>query len=397
MKISLTGKSDKAIRFVILLGLVSLFSDMTYEAARSINGPFLQILGASGTTVGWIAGLGELIGYGLRFLSGYLADKTKRYWLISICGYLINLLAVPLMAFAGYWQFAMVLMILERTGKAVRSPARDALLSFGTKKLGRGWGYGLHEAMDQIGATAGPFLVSAVLLFKNQDYHLAYAVLLFPAILAIGILLYGRYLYPYPENLEVKSKSVATKGFPRRYWIYVLSAVFIALGYADFPLIAFHAKSNGLMSDFYIPLCYALAMFTDAWAALILGRWFDKRGIVALMAAILISSLFAPMVFLGGTGWLIAGMVVWGIGMGAQESILKAEIAEMIPAEKRGAAFGTFHASFGLFWFAGSALMGYLYDVSIIALVILSAAAQLTASGVLLYLIRRKQTPVGTP
>lgn len=385
---------DKATKFVVLIGLVSLFSDMTYEAARSINGSFLQVLGTNGATVGWVAGLGELLGYGLRFISGYVADKTKKYWTILIVGYLLNLLSVPLLALAGFWQLAVVLMITERIGKAIRTPARDALLSFGTQKIGRGWGYGLHEAMDQIGATIGPLLVSAVLFHQHQNYRMAFGILVIPAIIAVSILLYCRHLYPKPENLEVKTTSIASKGLTKRYWIYVLAAVFIAAGYIDFPLIAYHFKEKAIMSDSAIPLFYAVAMATDAIAALVLGKLYDKTGIKTLLFAVLISAFFAPMVFMGGFNWALAGMVLWGIGMGAQESILKAEVAGLIPPEKRGTAFGTFNTAYGLFWFAGSALMGYLYDFSIKGLVLVSVITQFIALLVILYLITGKKTNI---
>ena len=279
-------------------------------------------------------------------------------------------------------------MITERIGKALRTPARDALLSFGTQKMGRGWGYGLHEAMDQIGATIGPLLVSAVLLYRQQDYRMAFGILVIPAIIAFSILLICRYLYPKPENLEFKTTSMVSKGFPMRYWIYVLAVIFIAAGYVDFPLIAYHFKAKALMSDSAIPVFYAVAMATDAIAALIFGKMFDKTGIKTLLLAILLSSFFAPMVFMGGFNWALAGMVLWGIGMGAQESILKAEIAEMISPERRGTAFGSFNAAYGLFWFAGSALMGYLYDFSIKGLIIFSVATQLVAALVIYYIIR---------
>lgn len=382
--------SSTAIRFVILLGLVSLFSDVTYEAARSLNGPFLKILGASGTTVGLVAGAGELIGYGLRLLSGWLADRTKKYWLLMIAGYALNLFSVPLLALAGYWEIAVVLMIAERTGKAIRTPSRDALLSFGTQKIGRGWGFGLHEAMDQIGATAGPLLVSSVLFFKNQNYSLAYAVLVIPAIIAFTILLFCKYLYPAPGELEIKVKTADTKGFSKKYWVYLLAVVFVAAGFADFPLIAFRFKSDALFSDTFIPVLYAVAMATDALAALFIGRIYDRAGIKVLLAGILVSAFFAPLVFLGNRTAAVAGMILWGIGMGAQESVMRAEIAGMVPQERRGTAYGTFNAAFGIFWFAGSAIMGLLYDISINGLVLFSIAAQLIAVMILAYFISDK-------
>jgi MFS family permease len=273
---------------------------MTYEAARSINGSFLEILGTSGTTVGIVAGIGELIGYGLRFISGYITDRTKKYWTILIIGYVLNLFSVPLLAFAGYWQIAVILMITERIGKAIRTPARDAVLSFGTQKMGRGWGYGLHEAMDQIGATIGPLLVSAVLFYRNQDYRLAFGILAVPAFIAISILLFCKLLYPNPENLEIKKTNIAATGLPKRYWIYLVAVIFIAAGYVDFPLIAYHFKATSLMGDSLIPVFYAVAMLSDAVAALVFGKMFDKIGIRIFLIAVVLSLFFAPLVFLGG-------------------------------------------------------------------------------------------------
>ena len=328
----------RAVRFVVLLGCVSLFSDMTYEAARSISGPYLSVLGVSGATVGWIAGLGELLGYGLRVVSGYFSDKTRKYWTITIIGYLLNLFSGPLLAFAGYWQLAVVFMITERIGKAIRTPARDAMLSYGAKEMGRGWGFGLHEAMDQTGATLGPLLVSAVLFYKHGSYHEAFLILFIPAIIAMMLLLFARRQYPKPQDLEIENTIIETKGFPKLFWLYLLAVIFIAAGFADFPLIAYHFKKVDLMSDATIPILYSVAMAADGLAALFLGKLFDKWGMKTMIYVTIISLFFAPMVFLGGLIWSIFGMVVWGIGMGAQESILKAAVAELIPAYKRGTA-----------------------------------------------------------
>ncbi|MGQ9620952.1 MAG: MFS transporter [Bacteroidales bacterium] len=382
---------DIAIKFIILLGLVSLFSDMTYEAARGINGPFLQKLGASGATVGIVAGFGELIGYSLRFFSGYLADRTKKYWTILIAGYMLNLFSVPLLALAGYWQLAVILMITERIGKALRNPARDAFLSFATQKTGRGWGYGLHEAMDQIGATAGPLIVSSILFLKNQNYAMAYGFLAIPAAVAFFILLFSKYLFPSPGNLEIKTNTPVTKGFDRRYWTYLLAVVFVAAGFTDFPLIAFHFKSKALIGDPVIPVFYAAAMASDAIAALVFGKLFDRAGMKILIVAVLISSFFTPMVFLGNSSVALAGMIIWGTGMGAQESVMKAEIALIVPPEKRGTAFGTFNAAYGLFWFAGSAVMGILYDFSLAGLIIFSVATQFAAAGLLWNILKNRK------
>jgi len=367
-----------AFKFIILLGLVSLLADMTYEGARSITGPYLALLGASGTVVGIVAGFGELIGYALRLLSGYVSDKTGRYWLITIFGYTVNLLAVPLLALAGRWEIAAALMITERIGKAIRTPSRDAMLSHATKEIGRGWGFGLHEAMDQIGAMLGPLIVAAVLFIKG-GYKTSFAILLIPALLALIVLSVARYLYPRPKDLETISVTLETKGFPRVFWIYLIAVAFVAAGYVDFPLVAYHFKKASIASDNWIPIFYAIAMGVDALAALIFGRLFDRKGVSILIFAVFASSLFAPLVFLGGFYSALFGIALWGIGMGAQESIMRAGIADMISANKRGSAYGVFNAGYGLFWFLGSAVMGIFYDISIPVLIIFSVVTQLAS------------------
>jgi MFS family permease len=379
---SLSALSQPAVRFVVLLGVVSLFADMTYEGARGITGPFLATLGASGAAVGIVAGLGELIGYAVRLASGYLADQTRRYWAMTLTGYGVNLLAVPLLALAGRWEVAAVLIVVERLGKAVRTPPRDVLLSHAASRIGSGRAFGLHEALDQIGAVLGPLVVASV-LYAQQSYQVGFAILLAPALLALATLLAARLLYPQPDLFDASPAPSAGGGFPRVFWVYLVSVAFLAAGYADFPLIAFHLKKLGLVSDGGIPLLYATAMGVDALAALVLGRLFDRRGLPVLIAIPLVSFLFAPLAFSGSLALALAGTVLWGLGMGAQESIVRAAVATMVPPERRGTAYGVFNSVYGVAWFAGSALMGVLYDRSIPYLVAFSVLSQLAAVPVL--------------
>ena len=376
-----------ALKFIVLLGVVSLFADITYEGARSINGPYLALLGASATTVGIVAGLGELIGYSLRLVSGYISDKIGRYWAITLLGYAINMLAVPALALAGRWEIAAMLMIMERVGKAIRTPARDAMLSHATKEIGRGKGFGLHEALDQIGAVLGPLIVAGVLYYR-EGYRTGFAILLVPAIMAISVLLTARWLYPQPRNLESVSPELETKGLPRVFWLYLVAIALIAAGYVDFPLIAFHFKKVSTVPDTWIPAFYAIAMGVDAIAALFFGYLFDRRGISILIVVALFSMLFAPLVFLGNFSLALIGMALWGMGMGAQESIMRAAIAEMVPINRRGTGYGIFNTGYGVFWFLGSAIMGVLYDVSIMSLIAFSVVTQFAAVPVL-YMVKR--------
>jgi MFS family permease len=386
------------MRFIILLGFVSLFADMTYEAARSAAGPFLAMLGASATAVGVLAGLGELIGYGLRIVSGIVSDRTRRYWLITIVGYTVNLLAVPALALAGRWEIAAVLMMTERLGKALRNPARDAMLSHATHQVGRGWGFGIHEAMDQIGAVTGPMIVTIVLAWKGSYTH-AFAALAVPAVIALMVLAAARIMYPRPDTLESPAGAAqhapGKAGFAPPFWLYVAAIGLVAAGFVDFPLAAFHVKKLGMMEDKWIPLVYSGAMGVDAITALVLGRLYDKKGLPVLIGAIAATAWFAPLVFSSSAAWMIAGMGLWGIGLGAQESVVRAVVSEMVPAHRRATGYGVFNTGFGIAWFAGSALMGFLYDRSLAAMVVFSIAAQI-ASLPLLYAVHRRMRALGT-
>lgn len=367
-----------ALRFVVLLGIVSLFADMTYESARSISGPYLATFGASAALVGFVAGFGELLGYALRLASGYLADRTGKYWAITIAGYVCNLLAVPSLALAGYWWVAASLMVLERIGKAIRAPSRDAMLSHAGHKMGLGWAFGLHEALDKLGAMLGPLIVATVLYFKGS-YQQSFAILFIPASLSLAVLFCARWNYPNPQSLEIETDTFSGKGIDKTFWLYLAGASCIAAGYADFSLIAYHFEKTAALSPVWVPVFYATAMGIDGLAAPLFGYLYDRKGFIILILASIVSCFFTPLVFFGEFKLALFGMILWGVGLSAQESLMRAIVAAMIPKNKRGSAYGLFNMSFGIFWFLGSFLMGLLYDISISYLVVFSVASQLLA------------------
>lgn len=375
-----------ALKFVVLLGIVSLFADMTYEGARSITGQYLALLGASGTVVGFVAGLGELIGYGFRLISGYASDKTGKYWLFTFIGYTVNLLAVPLLALADNWPLAASLIVLERFGKALRSPAKDAMLSYASKEVGRGWAFGLHEAMDQVGAVLGPLIVSAVLYFQGS-YQMSFALLLIPALSALGVLTAAMLLYPDPQKLEISNPHLTPEGFSKRFWLYLGAIACVAAGYADFPLIAYHFAKTSLIPEVWVPILFALSMGAAGISALVFGHLYDKKGMGILIGITGVAAFFVPLVFSHEMDFAIAGVILWGIGLGAQESIMRAVVAGLVQMSQRATAYGLLNICFGFAWFLGSALMGFLYDVSIPSLILFSLAIQL-ASLPLFFLVK---------
>jgi MFS family permease len=371
-----------AFRFIVALGFVSLFADMTYEGAHSVIGPLLKDLGATATEVGIIAGLGEMIAASLRYFSGRLADRTRAYWTITTLGYFLNLVVVPGLAFAGSWQAAALLVVAERTGKSLRGPARDVLLSEATEVVGHGKGFGLHAAMDQTGAVLGPLLVAGAVA-RTHHFGPAFLWLGVPAAGAFIALLFAR---AARAKKGTPSPAPKQKTLPRFFWIYVVAAGLLALGFVDFPLLAYHFQKNSLTSPEVVPLLYAGAMGVNGLTALIFGRLFDRYGIQIIVLGIIVSVLALPFGFLGGVSGVYISIACWATGLGAQDATLRSGISQVVSMNKRGSAFGAFNAVYGVMWFAGSATMGILYDHSLIALVMFGVIAQSAAAVVFIYL-----------
>ncbi|HET7634489.1 MAG TPA: MFS transporter [Burkholderiales bacterium] len=368
-----------ALKFVLLVGVLSFFADFTYEGSRSVLGPYLALLGASATFVGIVTGFGELLGYGLRLVSGRAADATGKFWPITIVGYVIQMLAVPALALAGSLPLVALLIILERVGKAIRNPPRDAMLSHAAKQMGYGWAFGIHEALDQFGALFGPLLVAAILAHRG-DYRMAFAALLVPALINLSLVLAARRLYPHPEDLEAEVPDVRARELPSIFWLYLAGAALVAAGFADYPLIAYHFHKTSTVTRDWVPVFYAIAMGVSGTGSLVFGRLFDRFGFLILIILTIISALFAPLVFLGGFWGALAGAALWGLGMGVHESIIPAAVAPMVPPNRRASAYGLFTAGYGVFWFLGSAAIGILYDISLPATIIFCVVLELSAA-----------------
>jgi len=372
-------KSRSALQFVVIIGIANFFADFTYEGARAIVGPFLGSLGASAAIIGFVAGFGELMGYGLRSVSGYFADKSHRHWTFAFWGYAINMLAVPALSFATRWPLASALVVSERVGRGIRKPTVEAMLSYAGRSIGAGWVFGLNEALDQAGATIGPLLVALILYF-NGGFRTGFGVLLIPALLCLAILVAARLLHPRPHELEQgAAHTFATTKLTRAYWIYLGAGSLIAAGFADFALIGFHFHKANTVSSNLIPVFYAVAMASSAIASIPLGRLFDRFGPNISLFVFPISAAAAPFAFLGTSIPALIGMILWGIGMAAQGSLLQAMLTGVIPPQKRSTAFGLFDTGYGIAWFLGSAVMGLLYEKSILAVALFSVCLQLAA------------------
>jgi predicted MFS family arabinose efflux permease len=381
--------ASPALKFVLLVGVMSFFADFTYEGSRSIIGPYLGVLGAGALAIAVITGVGEFLGYGLRLVSGRSADRTGRYWPITIGGYVLQMSVVPLLALAGSWQVAALLIVLERVGKATRNPPRDAMLSHAAKEMGYGWGFGVHEALDQFGAMFGPLLVALVLAVSNHDYKIAFAALAVPGVITLTLVIVARVFYPRPQELSAGPSEVTTTGLPRVFWIYLAAAALVAAGFADFPLIAYHFGRAGTVSAPLVPVFYAVAMAVSGTGSLVFGRLFDRAGIGILVPLTVVAAAYAPLAFLGGFWAGLAGVSLWGLGMGVHESIIPAAVAPMVSPDRRASAYGLFTGVYGIAWMAGSIVIGALFYVSLTAVALFAVAAQLAAIPLILIVHRR--------
>lgn len=391
-------KFSPAMVFIILFGIVSLFSDMTHEGASSIRGAYLSLLGASAGTIGFVSGLGELIGYSMRYVFGKITDRTHKYWTMTIFGYILDILAVPALALVGKngWIAASILLVIQRMGKAIKKPAKDTIMSFAASGEGVGKSFGIQELLDQIGAFLGPVLLYVVMLFKTEGstfeiYKTCFAFLLIPGLITIIMLFVTKYKFPNPEHFEPEPKEYIPFKLKDKFIYYIIGISLFAFGFIDYALIIMHISktfgtlgqgvvTSSLINSETIPLLYAGAMLIDAVAAMVFGYMYDRNGIKALVLSTIISAPFGVFIFTKtSTLAVFIGLALWGVGMGAQESILKAAVTSIVPKQSRATGYGIFECSFGVFWFLGSWIMGLLYEKNILIMVIVSIIAQLLA------------------
>lgn len=384
--LALTGR--EGLYFVLFFGAINLFADMTYEGARSVTGPFLGTLGATGFIVGTIAGLGELLGYTLRLASGRLADRSKLYWPLTLAGYLIQMVAVPALALAGNWPLAAAFILLERIGRATRNPPRDVMLAQAGAQIGRGWAFGVNEALDQLGAFLGPLLVAAVLV-GHHLYYQAFALLALPAITTLLLVIAARLRFPDAGQSAPQPQASAPARYPPAFWWYLAGAGLVGFGFADYSLIAYHFSTAHTVSSRWIPVFYALAMGAGGLGSLLFGKLFDRIGLILLVPVTVVGAAYAPLSFLGSFAPALVGTLLWGVGLGAHESVMQAAVAQMIPPNRLGSAYGLFGAAFGIAWFAGSLTLGALYDVSAGSAALAALVAQLLAALPLMIAARR--------
>ncbi|MBU5678596.1 MAG: MFS transporter [Candidatus Aenigmatarchaeota archaeon] len=377
----------RAIILLIIFGLISLLGDIIYEGARSITGPYLSVLGANAAIIGFVVGFAELFGYLLRLISGYLSDRTKSYWLFTILGYGL-LISIPLLSLSSIWQIAAILIVLERIGKGLRSPARDTIASYAAKQVGTGVGFGFLELLDQTGATLGPIILGLFFISLGSgtrslvDYQAAYRLFFIPFIILMILLFFAYSKVRHPHKLENNKKTKELDNNGKIFKNYMIFTFLTTFGFVNFAIIGYHLKYNSIFIDAIIPILYAFGMVVDALAGIFIGVLYDRMKkkspnfnillIIPIFTAISIILLFSFNIFA-----IILGTFFWGFVLGTHETIMKAIIADITKKEKRATSYGTFHILYGFSLFAGSSIAGFLYESSLLMLILVMVSFQI--------------------
>ena len=410
-------------RAVVGFGVVSLAADMVYEGARSVTGPLLASLGASALLVGLVTGAGEALALVLRLGFGSLADRTGRYWALTLGGYALTAVCVPALALTPFvgaagLVLACALVLAERTGKAVRSPSKSTLLAHAASAVGLGRGFAVHKALDQVGAFAGPLLVAAVAALTGALWP-AMALLAVPGAASIALLLLLRARVgdpsvsapstpaPVPDTSATVLHPPATiawtrhgwAGLPRRFWLFAASAGAATAGLVTFGVISYHLVREHVVPLAVVPVVYAAAMAAEAVAALATGWLYDRWNARVLLVLPLLVAAVPALAFSHGLLVAGAGILLWGAAVGVQDSTVKALVADLVPAARRATAYGWFAAVQGAAAVAGGAMAGALYARSVPALVAAVAATQLVALTLLVATLRLRApaAPVTPP
>jgi MFS family permease len=382
-------------RVVAWFGVVSLAADMVYEGARSVTGPYLASLGASALVVGLVTGAGEAAALGFRLFSGPLADRSGRYWSWTVAGYAMTVVCVPLMAVAPFVgaagaAVASVLVVLERTGKAVRSPSKSVLLADAARTVGRGRGFAVHKALDQVGAFAGPLLVAGLLALTGATWP-GLAALAIPGVVAMTLLLRLRVALTAPLAMtgpRPHVDDVPDGPLPRSFHLLTVSCALATFGLLTFGVLSFHLVQDGLLDVAWVPVVYAAAMGVEAVSALATGFVFDRIGGRTLLVLPLLVGLVPFLAFSSTAAVAVAGILVWGLATGILDSTVKALVAETVPRSRLGTAYGAFAAVQGVAALAGGGVAGWLYAHGRLPIVTVVGVAQLAALVLLVSALR---------
>ena len=389
------GLRRKAYVAIMLMGIVSMLGDIVYESGRGIAPDYLYFLGASAFLVGLTSGIGELVGYGMRLVSGPLADRSHAYWLFIFLGYGL-ILAIPMMGLTNSIWLVAALVIVERLGKALRSPSRDAVVSVVSKGMGSGKAFGLHEFIDQIGAIAGPAFLGFMMIWTVNNFSVSLQSL-FPFYLLMMAVLYLTYRRIRGTVEEIRRQTTATdEKISRGFWLYSGAVLMNTVGLMPVALILYNGakilESGGQL--WLVPFLYVIVQLIDAPMALVSGYVYDKVGIKFLAVPFALSILPLLFQFLVGLPGVILACISYGLVLGMQESTYRAAVTDIVPLGRRGSAYGFFNVMLGVGTFVSGAAFGYMLDVSVSPLLMLGLVVLAQAAAIALLLAAKPMEKV---
>ncbi|MEM2386324.1 MAG: MFS transporter, partial [Candidatus Bathyarchaeia archaeon] len=373
---------------ILLLGIVSLLGDVVYEGSRGLVPDYLAFLGTLPFVIVFVGRFGEFLGYALRLFSGVLADTTRAYWTFIFLGYGL-IVAIPLLGFTNLWWIAVILVLLERIGKAVRAPARDAVLSIASKGVGVGKAFGIHELLDQIGAILGPLVVAALMFYSGNNYSQTFGLLFVPFILLMAFLTFTYRKIGSSKPAELGKAREKGGGLEAAFYVYTSAVVLNTVGLIPYELILLKASAilQPENQQWIVPLIYMLIQGVDAPTALFAGYSYDKYKIRAL-ALPFILSVFPTLFALANADLavLVVAATFFGLVLGMQESIYRAAVSEFAPIASRGTAYGLFNTAYGVGMLASGFVYGLIAALNPPYWIIALYAAATQAAAVLLLL-----------
>jgi MFS family permease len=374
---------------ILLLGIVSLMGDIVYEGSRGLIPDYLKFLGATAFIVGLVSGLGEFIGYAMRLVSGFLADTTRAYWFFMFLGYGL-IVSIPLLGFSNIWEMAVILVLLERLGKACRSPSRDTILSIVSEGVGTGKAFGIHEFLDQVGAVTGPLVVSGLMFYSSNNYNLTFSLLSIPFTMLLIALVSTYWKIRSKVVVESKTTHMRSRFLGRPFYIYTLAVMLNTIGLIPASLILYKASAilQPEQQQWIVPLIYLLIQGIDAPAALLSGYLYDRFGIRILMLPFILS-IFPPIFTMLNTDLttLIIASIFFGVVLGVQESTYRAAVSIFTPVSSRGTAYGIFNVAYGIGFLISGGIYGLIMDLHIplITTLLFAVLTQTVALVALLY------------
>src|SRR5689334_4272008 len=349
-----------------VLGFVSLLMDVSSEMIHSLLPLFMvTILGTSTMAVGLVEGLAESLALVVKVFSGTLSDYWGRRKGLTVLGYALGAFTKPLFALATGLGFVLIARLLDRVGKGVRGAPRDALIADIAPPEIRGAAFGLRQSLDTVGAILGPLLAVGLMLLWADDFRAVFWVAVVPGLMSVGLLLFG-IREPAQRQTSTRRNPIqwdTLARFQSAYWWVVGFGAIFTLGRFSEAFLVLRAQQGGIPVAL-VPLVMVAMNVIYAGSAYPFGALADRMRHTTLLALGVLVLIAADLVLASDDRWgiVLMGVGLWGLHMGMTQGLLAAMIADTVPADLRGTAYGFFNLASGVAMLMASMLAGFLWD-----------------------------------